>query len=634
MKLSPDDPKLTAYALGELPDHECAAVEAALAESPECLKAVEAIQTFAGQLTGELQQESAAALTPEQVQAVIQAGPDKDKIIPLFGDKRTSRTIWMIAAGFVLMLTLSSLFLPSLTKAKRESTPERVMMYAAPSASAPPSAIMDFYRESSEPARYIIPQNTITPSATYQHYIENPFIPVAQEALSTFSTDVDTASYAIIRQFLNRNMLPPPDAVRIEEMLNYFTYHYPQPEGNVPFSVNMESASCPWNSEHRLLRVGLKGREMPQDKRPASNFVFLIDVSGSMSPADRLPLIKQSLRQLVKKMTEKDRVAMVVYASSSGVVLPSTSCANKEQVLEAIDRLEAGGSTNGGDGIQRAYSLAAENFIPGGVNRVILCTDGDFNVGITDRNELIRLIESKAKSGVFLTTLGVGMDNLQDATLQQLADKGNGNYHHLDSLEEGHKVLIEQMNSTLVTIAKDVKVQIEFNPAQVQAYRLIGYEKRMLRKEDFNNDAKDAGEIGAGHTVTALYEIVPIGAKPVDNVDPLKYQAPAPPAKANTDGSKELCTVKLRYKQPEGDNSKLIAVPYVDSGASYGKASQDFKFAASVAVFGQILKGSTYTSNSSLDAVLELATEAKGEDAEGYRAEFLNLVKKAKELKR
>ena len=478
-------------------------------------------------------------------------------------------------------------------------------------------------------------------TAAYPRYVENPFTLVASEPLSTFSTDVDTASYANVRRFLNQNQLPPRDAVRLEELLNYFTYDYAPPTGPHPFAAHIEVAGCPWAPEHRLVRVGLKGRELKADKRPPSNFVFLIDVSGSMSPAVRLPLIKESLRQLVKRMTEDDRVAMVVYASSSGTVLESTSAVHKERILSAIDRLEAGGSTNGGEGIQRAYDLAVANFIKGGVNRVILCTDGDFNVGITDRGQLLKLIEDRAKSGVFLTTLGVGDDNFKDATLQQLADKGNGNYHYLDTVAEGHKVLVEQMNATLVTIAKDVKVQIKFNPAQAAAYRLIGYEKRILAKEDFNNDAKDAGEIGAGHTVTVLYEVVPAGVPVRGAVDPLKYQpnsqpapAPAPVAKASGNpASKELLTLKLRYKAPDGDTSKLVEFPLTDGGAGFARASADFKFACAVAEFGMLLKDSPFKGTASFDSALELAGEGRGPDTHGYRAEFITLVAKAKELK-
>ncbi|HZF02050.1 MAG TPA: von Willebrand factor type A domain-containing protein [Methylomirabilota bacterium] len=481
---------------------------------------------------------------------------------------------------------------------------------------------------------YYAPGNETT---TYPHLIENSFLTALNHPLSTFSIDVDTASYANVRRFLNEGRMPPQDAVRIEEMINYFKYDYPQPRGEDPFSANIEIAGCPWNSAHRLVRIGLKGREIAQDKRPPSNFVFLIDVSGSMMPPERLPLIKQALHQLVKKMTENDRVAIVVYASAAGVRLPSTSCTQKEKILEAIDELGAGGSTAGAAGIQAAYEVAQENFIKGGVNRVLLCTDGDFNVGMTDQNQLVRMIEEKAKSGVFLTTLGVGTDNYKDALMQKLADKGNGNYAYLDSLEEAQKVLIDQMSGTLVTIAKDVKIQVEFNSAQVGAYRLIGYEKRMLRKEDFNNDKKDAGEIGAGHTVTALYEIVPVGEKiPEGSVDPLKYQLPDEEKQERyvATGSKELLTLKLRYKQPDGDTSKLLVFPVTDGGKSFERASTDFKFATAVAEFGMLLRDSEFKGNSSCGSVLELATEAKGADVEGYRSEFLTLVRKAQQISR
>ena len=478
-------------------------------------------------------------------------------------------------------------------------------------------------------------QNRGSETATYPHLIENSFLTALNHPLSTFSIDVDTASYANIRRFLNSGQLPPPAAVRIEELVNYFKYNYPQPHGEDPFAASIEIAGCPWNSEHRLVRIGLKGREIAQDKRPPSNFVFLIDVSGSMQPQERLPLIKQALRQLVKKMTESDRVAIVVYASAAGVKLESTSCEQKEKILEAIDELGAGGSTAGAAGIQAAYEVAQENFIKGGVNRVLLCTDGDFNVGMTDQGQLVKMIQEKAKSGVFLTTLGVGTDNYKDALMQKLADKGNGNYAYLDSLEEAQKVLIDQMNGTLVTIAKDVKIQVEFNPAQVGAYRLIGYEKRMLRKEDFNNDKKDAGEIGAGHTVTALYEIVPVGRETRGGeVDDLKYSHPAEekPERYASDGSKELLTLKLRYKQPDGDKSKLLEFLVTDNGKSFSRASGDFRFATAVAEFGMLLRDSEFKGDSSYGAVLELAQEAKGTDAEGYRSEFLTLVKAAQRL--
>ncbi len=472
-------------------------------------------------------------------------------------------------------------------------------------------------------------------TATYPRLVENAFLTAQNHPLSTFSIDVDTASYANVRRFLNSGQLPPPAAVRLEEMINYFHYNYPPPHGNDPFAANIEIAGCPWNADHRLVRIGLKGREIAPDKRPPSNFVFLIDVSGSMQPAERLPLIKQALHQLVKKMTENDRVAVVVYASEVGIKLPSTACTQKEKILEAIDELQASGSTDGSDGIQTAYRIAQENFIKGGVNRVLLCTDGDFNVGITDQGQLVKMIQDKAKGGVALTTLGVGTDNYKDALMQKLADKGNGNYAYLDSLEEAQKVLIDQMSGTLVTLAKDVKIQVEFNPAQVGAYRLIGYEKRMLRKEDFNNDKKDAGEIGAGHTVTALYEIVPAGGEiRAGEVDDLKYQKTAEekPERYVADSSRELLTLKLRYKQPDGDRSRRLEFPVTDSGKSFERASTDFKFATAVAEFGMLLRGSEFAGSSTYGGVLELAQAAKGTDAEGYRSEFLTLVKTAQRL--
>jgi Ca-activated chloride channel homolog len=479
-------------------------------------------------------------------------------------------------------------------------------------------------------------------TATYDHIEENPFLDAATNPLSTFSIDVDTASYSNIRRFINDGSLPPKDAVRVEEMLNYFNYDYAPPTDGKPFAVHIDVAGCPWEASHRLVRIGLKGREIAANKRGPSNLVFLLDVSGSMTPPERLPLVKQAMRLLVEKLTENDRVAIVVYAGASGLALPSTTGDQKEKILSAIESLEPGGSTNGAEGIQLAYKIAADNFIKGGVNRVILATDGDFNVGLTDQGDLIRLIQEKAKSGVFLSVLGVGTDNLKDSTMQKLADKGNGNYAYLDSLDEARKVLVQQINGTLVTIAKDVKIQVEFNPARVASYRLIGYEKRMLRKEDFNNDKVDAGEIGAGHTVTALYEVVPAGAAvnpaaSVPPVDPLKYQ-PAPGKAAGAAGpanqSQEMLTVKLRYKKPDGDKSELMEQALVDKGAQFAQAGPDLKFAAAVAEFGMILRDSNYKGNGTLGAVLEWAQEGKGADTNGYRAGFIGLVRKAQALRK
>jgi Ca-activated chloride channel homolog len=465
----------------------------------------------------------------------------------------------------------------------------------------------------------------------YDRIIDNPFLEVTQNPLSTFSIDVDTASYSNVRRFLRQRTLPPKDAVRIEELINYFSYNYDTPLGKDLFSINVEVAEAPWNLEHRLVRIGLKGKEIEMEKRPASNLVFLLDVSGSMEPANKLPLLKQALRLLVEKLGEKDQVAMVVYAGTSGLVLPSTSCDQKETIMTVLKHLQAGGSTNGASGIQLAYQTALSNFIPGGINRVILATDGDFNVGVTNRGELIRLIEEKAESGVFLSVLGFGMGNYKDARLEQLADKGT--YAYIDTLNEARKVLVEEIHSTLITIAKDVKIQIEFNPTQVRAYRLIGYENRLLRKEDFNDETKDAGEIGAGHTVTALYEVVPAGKEiQVSAVDPLKYQQPVEPSQVAENG--DLLTLKLRYKNPDEETSQLLESAVQDSGRTYQQASRDFKFAAAVASFGMLLRESPYKGDATLSKVLELAQEGKGADRYGYREEFLQLVTVARSLAR
>ena len=471
----------------------------------------------------------------------------------------------------------------------------------------------------------------------YDRIYENKFFLVGNKPLSTFSIDVDTASYANMRRFLTNGNLPPKDAVRIEEMINYFNYDYPQPKGEDPFSVNVEIASCPWNTDHRLARIGLKGRVLENDKRPASNLVFLLDVSGSMESPNKLPLLKQAFKLLVNQLGPEDRVAIAVYAGASGLVLDSTACSDKAKkyVLGALDRLSAGGSTNGGAGIELAYKIAREHFIKDGINRVILATDGDFNIGTTNQGDLVRLIAEKAKSGVFLTVLGFGMGNYKDSTLEKLADKGNGNYGYIDTFKEARKVFVDQLNSNLVTIAKDVKIQIEFNPALVKAYRLIGYENRMLKAEDFKDDTKDAGEIGAGHTVTALYQIVPvgkeIGVKEGTDVDPLKYQKPSDLTDAAKGG--ELMTVKLRYKKPDGDKSKLIKVPTKDEGKGFGSATDDFKFAASVAQFGLLLRDSKYKFNSTFNGVIEVGEGAKGKDSFGYRGEFIQLVRNAGAIK-
>ena len=463
----------------------------------------------------------------------------------------------------------------------------------------------------------------------YDHLDENPFRRVSVDPRSTFSIDVDTASYANVRRFLNDGTLPPAGAVRIEELINYFRFDYPQPSGDAPFSITTELSPSPWNPQHRLALIGLQGRA-PEAREPAPrNLVFLIDVSGSMMDHDKLPLVRTALRMLADMLTERDRVAMVVYAGSSGLVLPSTPGDRKEIIHRAIAELEAGGSTNGAAGITLAYQVARDHFIAGGVNRVVLATDGDFNVGVTSQDELVRLIEEQRRSGVFLSVLGVGTGNLKDSTMEKLADKGNGNYAYLDSVHEARKVLVREAGATLVTIAKDVKIQVEFNPRLVSAYRLIGYENRMLRNEDFNDDSKDAGEIGAGHSVTALYEIVPAGVD-VDspNVEPLKYQRTGRTTVAAA--SDELVTISLRYKEPSGDKSRLIRTVLHDRPRPL---TANIGFASAVAEAGMLLRGSKHAGSGSYTSAAARARMFRGEDDEGYRAEFIRLVELASSLR-
>jgi Ca-activated chloride channel family protein len=468
----------------------------------------------------------------------------------------------------------------------------------------------------------------------YDRIVEHPFRSVLRQPLSTFSIDVDTASYANVRRFLRQGSLPPADAVRIEEMVNYFRYHYPQPEGDDPFSLNLEVAQCPWNEGHRLVRIGLRGREIDRKQRGPSSLVFLLDVSGSMDEPDKLPLVKKAMKMLVQELTEDDRVAIVTYASTTGVRLESTNGSQKEKILQCIESLTAGGSTNGAAGIQLAYELAARHFLPKGTNRIILATDGDLNVGITSDEELVRLIRDKAKTGVMLTVLGVGTGNLKDSKLEKLADKGNGVYAYLDSEREARRVLVEQIAGSLVTIAKDVKIQVEFNPAEVQSYRLVGYENRRLAARDFDNDKKDAGDIGAGHTVTALYEIVPGPARPeaADEKLALKYQRPAKGELAEAASSGELLTLRLRFKRPGEDQSTLCERVLKDNRKRFAQASTDFQFAAAAASFGMLLRGSPYRGNMTFKAVEEIAASSLGDDPGGHRAELLDLVRRAEQL--
>ena len=465
----------------------------------------------------------------------------------------------------------------------------------------------------------------------YSHNAENRFKSPVKDPLSTFSIDVDAASYSNIRRFINQGEMPPKDAVRIEEMINYFNYNYPKPTGNDPVRITTEVGICPWNKTHRLVQIGLKAREIENQNLPASNFVFLIDVSGSMFGHTRLELVKSSLRLLVNNLREKDRVAIVTYCGDARVALPSTPGNEKQKIKDALETLTAGGSTAGGAGIKEAYRIAQKNFIAQGNNRIILCTDGDFNVGASSETELENLIESKRKSGIFLTVLGYGMGNYKDNKMQILAQKGNGNHAYIDNIQEANKVLVNEFGSTMYAVAKDVKLQVEFNPAKVQSYRLVGYETRILNDEDFNDDTKDAGEMGAGHTVTALYEIIPTGTPGniPGSVDPLKYQSQTN-VNAQTSNSSELLTVKLRYKTPEEEKSKKIEKSVTDMGKD--NVSPDFRFASAVAMFAQLLKDSDFKGEATYDKVIETANKGLSFDPEGYRAEFVRLVQRAKGL--
>ena len=465
----------------------------------------------------------------------------------------------------------------------------------------------------------------------YDNIVENKFLAATQNPLSTFSIDVDEAAYSNVRRYLENGSIPPAGAVRIEEMVNYFDYNYPKPVNGEPFTVNTEISECPWNPQHKLVHIGLQGKEIPVDNLPPSNMVFLVDVSGSMNEANKLPLVQASMNMLVDQLREKDKVAIVVYAGSAGLVLPSTSGSNKVKIKEAINNLEAGGSTAGGEGIILAYKTAKENFIKNGNNRIILATDGDFNVGVSSDDDLVRLIEQERKSGVFLSVLGYGMGNYKDNKMQQLADKGNGNHSYIDNIGEARKVLVNEFGSTLFTIAKDVKIQVEFNPSKVQAYRLVGYENRMMAAEDFNDDAKDAGELGSGHTVTALYEVIPVGVQDdfTKSVDQIKYQSNDRKFFDKTD---EIMTIKLRYKKPDEDVSKLITHPVMDNHTALANTSDNFRFSAAVAEFGLLLRGSDYKQQSSYDQVVSLAKGSKGIDNNGYRSEFIRLVQAATSL--
>jgi Ca-activated chloride channel homolog len=716
MNINPDDPKWTAYVLGELSQTERVQVEKELESSAAAREVVEEIRLATSLLRQELSSEAALSLSPEQRNAIaVAAVPQKTR--PIW---RWAALAAPVAAAGVVAVTLWFAPVPVPQLAVKEARPRSLSASPSAQREAAPTAqvaIKDIREKKSESvtstaadasaaatlqqrqlqrelsanlevqaiapaqvqgqqaqqavvtgalggvlkgqgngasigfANSFVDNKRLAMSAappaaavdriarppfnteTYDLVLDNGFVQASQESVATFSVDVDTASYSNVRRFLmSLNQMPPRDSVRIEEMINYFSYNYPSPTGPRPIAAYTEVASAPWKPEHRLVRIGIKAKDIDIAKRPPSNLVFLIDVSGSMATPERLPMLKSAMKLMIEKLGEGDHVAIVTYAGESGVRLRSTTGDKKEVINSVIDGLIAGGSTNGASGIQLAYDLATSNFIRGGTNRVILATDGDFNVGITNQGDLIRLLEDKAKSGVFLSVLGFGMGNYKDSTLEKLADKGNGNYAYIDTMNEARKVLVEEMSGTLLTVAKDVKIQVEFNPAEVNAYRLIGYENRALRREDFNDDKKDAGDMGAGQTVTALFEVVPRGVEvQTSSVDPLKYQQPARPTRNAANG--EILNVKIRYKEPEASTSQSMETPVIDRGAAFSNASLDFRFAAAVASFGMVLRDSAYKGQSTFDGVLDIAQKSKGDDKNGYRAEFLEMVRKARGLR-
>ena len=596
-------------------------------------------QSFREQSAGKPSEAKAATAASKQLASEKRSATEQvDKSKDLLGVNAAGNAMPAAAAPII---AANGLRTPEAELANRAAAPADIAMAAPPAPGARKAAAdRDARQLEMRSVGGQAKQQDAQAGERYDRFDENRPRTPSEQPLSTFSIDVDTASYANVRRFLTSGRLPPPDAVRIEEMVNYFRYDYPQPVGDRPFSVTLEAAECPWHSGRRLVRIGLEGRDIDRRERPAGNLVFLIDVSGSMAAANKLPLVKQALAMLVEELTENDSVAIVTYAGDAGVKLPATSGDQKRKILAVIESLSTGGSTHGSAGINLAYEQAAERFIPGGVNRVILATDGDLNVGVTSDEALVDLIKQKAAGGTFLTVLGFGEGNLQDAKMEKIADNGNGVYAYIDGAREARKVLVEQLTGSTITIAKDVKIQVEFNPAQVASYRLLGYENRIMAAEDFRNDRKDAGEIGAGHSVTALYEIelVGDGGKGPAGAEPLKYQPPQSkpaPEAALVDGeaSRELLTVKLRWKRPDGDASTLDEVPLVDRGGAFEQASVDLRFAGAVAAFGMVLRNSEYKGEATLPLVAKIAGGSLGPDAGGYRAEFLDLVRKAETLR-
>jgi Ca-activated chloride channel family protein len=655
MSLHEDDPKLTAYALGELDAAEREALEATLGE--EDRRAVEAIRSTAVLLEQELGRASGIELDGDQRTRIEDALAHTETAGKENGGPVRRRLgVWWtagIAAAAALALVPVLWRMHSLEFSRSGRASEATAASAStstisldndgiPQGHAP--SFVDLHLKA--PAHAFAPSLATVPPAApsplevepprgwnregYDHFGDNPFILVATDPRSTFSIDVDTASYALVRRFLRSKALPPTGAVRIEELVNYFSYGYDEPPASAPISITAGVARAPWASDHLLARIALKGRHIDRAARPPANLVFLVDVSGSMDEADKLPLVKEGLRLLTEALDERDHVSIVVYAGASGLALAPTPGNRKHEIVDALERLQASGSTNGAQGIQLAYEVASRNFDKGGVNRVILATDGDFNVGVTSQSSLVELIEQKAKTGVFLSVLGFGHGNYQDSTMEKLADKGNGHYAYIDSPSEARKVLVDQATGTLVTVAKDVKVQIELNPAQVEAFRLIGYENRVLAHRDFNDDKKDAGEVGADHTVTALYELAPAGVPLAgESVDALRYGRPAaPPVQRESRG--ELFDVKVRYKLPNEDTSHLIELPVREGAAPM---SDDFRFAAAVAEFGMLLRDSPHKGSASYENVIELARSALGTGREREaRSEFVELAGVARTL--
>ncbi len=685
MKLHEDDPRLTAYLTGDLDSAERAALEQEARDNPATRALLETWQADLDAIQSVLDAErsQAPSLDPGRRRAVLaalrQTEPKRSR--------RHSGWQWVMLSGAALT-TAVILAVPAFIPAGESDDLEGVANVTPPlAAPGADERLLDVLPESAavtmkEQARAGLPEiasghppltrsgadapmtgpqfsserterdsgvwrgprpgleqtQTWPDHESYSALTESGFriIADAGSATSTFSADVDTASYANVRRFLQTGTLPPADAVRIEELINYFPYAYPEPKPGETFGIDVEVATAPWNRAHRLARIGLRARGLPEP-RPAMNLVFLIDVSGSMRPANRLPLVRRSLRALTQNLDARDRVAIVTYAGASGLALPSTPVSDRPTILAALDRMEAGGSTNGGAGIELAYRVARENRIEGGVNRVILCTDGDFNVGVTDHAALLRLIRQRANEGIYLSIFGFGMGNLKDDRLEKLSNEGNGTYGYIDTFAEAQRVFGQQLEGTLATVAQDVKFQIEFNPARVAAYRLIGYENRLLNREDFNDDTKDAGDVGAGQTVTALYEIVPVGGE--SNVRPIdspryfteKLRDWVRPVAGEKSG--ELFFLKIRYKQPGATTSQLVTRPVQDRAKAAEQAGPDFRFAAAVAGFGMLLRDSSHAGQLDWPTVIRLARDARGDDPHGHRSEFVRLAEMAQTLK-